>query len=836
MAGAATPLSTVVDQVAGMSKNLASSKTGAASLATAFESMADKMVPMAASLFTLSSALGSRAKPFSVLMDAAKSSVASIGSHYAAIQKELEEVVQAADDEYHILGHTNGVMQLKEALLKEQLKYTAQQYELQQLLATANEKAVRLAKALAANFAAAWQNMQRINSELKLAASSGAERARLELSVYENTVRTGLSLRESSQAAAALVSYGLESRDTFRDNVKTVSLLVEGLGMSSNEAAHLAAVTEGMVHANFKEVADTIASIVEYTALAADEAARYGRELAETMSILKLDNADKTMPGVLRAIGSYEGALKELTGKSGDFTSLVKKMQSSQGIAQLRVLGISPEMLKTEQGVKTMMDRFGDYATKFVGKTTGLQRAMQLEALASQMGMTTEAVNSMMLAIEKQREKQMGNITLNERAKNQMDSMNKGIERLINRIMALIQGGLFPITWAIGGLANTLDHVIGWITDFKGVMYVAMAGVVGAAIWSAKSLTGVARSAWKLAAALVPTAANIDRLTASIAGLQMASGNASPGGAAGRAGGVLSGGSGGIVGILKSSWTVTASYFSSIATSFKTNFSSARLLGGEGLTTSLFKGFRSALAVTLGPVSLLLAGILAASALVAVISVATKRYQEKQLQKTQDEIMARRAGTGSALRSIDAATQRGDVASAKAFLDKRMRDIEFGRGEFANATKLEKSSAMAELTRRAKDQTTMALYASQRFQQLTPQMKTAIDAAYQGKGAYAGKEESTRFNAIKEMYVTAAEEKRREAEATGSVNAAQEAETLSMAAKQLEIQRTLAVETEKNQKNSAGLRADQRAQWAEEEKIEMHKTLNRPQNYYSGMY
>lgn len=869
MAGAPT-IDALGKGIQGITDNLVKSNVAVGGLGAAFEGVLSKVVPAAAGVLTLTGLLGSKAKPFSLIMDAAKSSVADIGSKYASIQKELEEVIKAADEEYLILGHTNGVLQAKELLLKEQARYLRQQYDLVQVLNQANEKAVRLAKVLAANFAAAWLNTQNINKELRNAVSTGVERARLELSVYENTVRTGLSLHESANAAAALAEYGLENRATFNDNVRTISLMTEGLGMSSREAAHLAAVTEGMIHANFKEVANTVASIVEYTALAADEASNYGRELAKTMSILRLDNADKTMPGVLKAIGSYEGALKELTGKSGDFMELVKKMQSSSGIAQLRVLGISPEMLKTEQGVKAMMDRFGDYATKFVGQTSGMNRAMRLEMLASQMGMTTEAANGMLLAIEKQRTQTLGNITLEERAKNQMDSMNKGLERLANRIMALIQGGLYPITWAIGGLTNVLDKVIGFITNFKGVMYVAMAGVVGASLWAVKSLAGVARSAWRLASALVPTAAGIDRLTASIARLQMstvATGSLPGGGPAlppipsaatsgisrsisasirlatreaaiARAAGASS-----IVVAIRASakfiGAVTSSamsafkgalvpvigYLASVVTAFKTNYGAARLLGGSNIVMSLLKGIRTALFVALGPVSVLLAGILAVAAVTAVASAAMRRSAEKQLQKTQEEILARRAGTGSALRSMDAATQRSDAAAAKAIFDKRKRDIEFGRGEFANSTKLEKSSALAELTRRAKDQTTMALYASQRWQQLAPQFKSAVDAAYQGKGSFAGQSESSRFDALKSMYITAVEEKRREAAATGSVNAAQDADTLSTAVQQLEVQRNLALETEKNRQNAVGLRADQRAKWAEEEKMEMHRAL-----------
>jgi len=363
----------------------------------------------------------------------------------------------------------------------------------------------RLAVGLAAAAALAdlWRKQRQLNQDLIEANSTYEHRNRLMVETLVTQTQTGISFDKMTEAARALVSYNMDSAATFDDNLRIVAKLDQGLGIAVSESARLASVVERQVHGSFKEVAKTLAEIVEYTSLAGDEAARLALSISTSMGRLGPGMNAAALPDVVRLVGRYEGALKEIGGQPGAFQELINNLTTTRGMTGAGMLRMSPNMLATEQGMKLAFDRFAVVGKTMLGNLPPPARFQALEQMGEIFGISADQANQMLMAIESVNTQQMGSISLQERWKNQISQTNSGITRLSTSILGLLQTGLLPAAELIGYLTNKLADFVEWLLESKTTVQAVGYTLAAAVAVAALSLANLARQLWKVAAAAV---------------------------------------------------------------------------------------------------------------------------------------------------------------------------------------------------------------------------------------------------------------------------------------------------------------------------------------------
>lgn len=339
-----------------------------------------------------------------------------------------------------------------------------------------------------------WFNARQFNQSLIEANSSYEHRDRLIRQTLVTQAQLGIGFDEITKSAAALVHFGMDMEASFETNLRLVSQLEQGLGVSVNQSAQLASIVERQVLGSFEQVSHVIAQIVNDTALAGDEAVRLAVNISTALGRLRPGISAAGLPEVVRLVGRYESALKEVGGQSGAFQQLLAQLTTPEGLVGAGALGVSPEFLSTSRGVEEVMNRFAKYGDMLVGQSQGWERQMRLQAMAQIFGVTTDQANQMLIAIKRAQTAQGTAISTQDRWREQLNATNSGITRLGNSLMGLLQGAMYPVVFAVGALANRLADVVEWILKVKEVVYV-IGGVlfVGTVVLTAR-LYGLARA------------------------------------------------------------------------------------------------------------------------------------------------------------------------------------------------------------------------------------------------------------------------------------------------------------------------------------------------------
>ena len=281
----------------------------------------------------------------------------------------------------------------------------------------------------------------------------------------------GIGFADITKSAAALVHYGMDTEKTFSENLRLVSQMQQGLGISVSASAQLASIVERQIKGSFTEVAHVVAQIVDDTALAGDEAVRLATNIATAMGRLRPGISAQGLPEVVKLVGRYESALKEVGGVPGAFQQLITSLTTPGGIVGAGALGVSPEFLATSQGVQNVMDRFSKFGNMLVGQSQGWERQFRLQMLADVFGTSADSANQMLIAVERANKQQTGNITLQQRWHDQLNATNAGVSRLGNSLLALMQGGLYPVVKAVGWVTNRLADMLELLLKSRTVVY-----------------------------------------------------------------------------------------------------------------------------------------------------------------------------------------------------------------------------------------------------------------------------------------------------------------------------------------------------------------------------
>lgn len=318
---------------------------------------------------------------------------------------------------------------------------------------------------------------RQFNQDLIEANSSWEHRGSLLRQTLLMQTQLGVGFEKATEAVKALVHYGMDTESSFEENVRLVAQMDQGLGIAVVQSAQLASIVERQLHGSFVKVSHVLAQIVEDTALAGDEAARLATSIATALGRLRPGLGAAGLPEVVRLVGRYEGALKEVGGQAGAFQELIGNLTTIRGMAGAGVLGVKPELVATEKGIQVILDRFSAFGQTMVGNLQGMARFQMLEQLGEMFGVSSDQANQMLIAIKRANQQQVGSITLQDRWRNQLHATDQGVHRLINSLTGLVQGALYWPLQAIGAIVNIAADMLESVLKYREIVYAATIAV-----------------------------------------------------------------------------------------------------------------------------------------------------------------------------------------------------------------------------------------------------------------------------------------------------------------------------------------------------------------------
>jgi hypothetical protein len=282
----------------------------------------------------------------------------------------------------------------------------------------------------------------------------------------------GSEMTVTRDAARELVSYGYDLESSFADNLKLVTQMHDGIGLSVSLGAELVAVYDRQLKAPVRTIADSMARVVNDTGLAADQAGRLATNIGRAIAALR-PGLNKDLAGVNELVARYEGALQELGGQFGQFGDLLGRMTTPEGMMQAGMLGVTdPAFLASKEATKRVVDQFATYAKSVLGDAQGWDRALRLNIIAEQFGVTGQQANLMIMAVERANKQRGSSLTLEERYREQVRASAESLTRLKNSLGALMQQAVLPLLPAFGWVTNKVASFIESLTAMPGAVYV----------------------------------------------------------------------------------------------------------------------------------------------------------------------------------------------------------------------------------------------------------------------------------------------------------------------------------------------------------------------------
>lgn len=352
------------------------------------------------------------------------------------------------------------------------------------------------------SMALAVKYSKEINESLIDANSSYAVRAKLSQQISSIQAVTGNEMADMAKAAKALTAYGFDIRDGFKDTLKTVVLMEEGLGVSYESSAKLAVITK-RVGGNFTDIANSIARIKADTALTADEATRMAEQIGRAVMLLK-PGSGTLLSQTTDYISRIAAALKELTGNGQGFVDMLASFTTEQGMMGAATLGATPDFLASPAMTKKVTENFVKYVNQQLSGTSGFQRMATIQLLAEQFNTSADVIANADEMLKKYNETQKNATGLQEQWRQQTAELTKTLSKIANSFRAVIQESLLPIinTFlrpALGAVADSLQ----WVAKHSWAVKAAGVALVGTALYAAVAFVRLSAAIAKAAAASI---------------------------------------------------------------------------------------------------------------------------------------------------------------------------------------------------------------------------------------------------------------------------------------------------------------------------------------------
>lgn len=504
----AVEINDLADQTHRMAKNLEESHKAAQGLELSFAGIAKSAARLEALKIVWDFVRGSQ------LAARFQAAISTEGLNHVKLAKKLTDQtnlylgrIKVADEEGKFRTEK---FQRELALRGQTIVATEKQLHFAKTLADVGKVQLGLFAGMVGAATDLFYKQRQLNQDLIEANSSYQTRAFLLKESLMTTAQLGISFEKVTASARALVHWGLDTEATFSRNVRLVAQMEQGLGVSVNESARLATIVERQLRGSFEGVAHVVAQLVDDTALAGDEAARLATSIATAMGRLRPGLSAQSLPEVLKLVGRYESALKEVGGAPGAFQQLVESLTRPEGIVGAGALGISPEFISTTKGVQDVMDRFAQYGQALVGQSEGWARQMRLQQLGEIFHVSADQANQLLLAIRRARDAQTDQISVQDRWRQQLHATNSGIIRLANSMAALLNGAMYPVIFAVGAITNKMADFLEFLLKMPETVY----AVSGALFLGFAALSA---SMYRVARALVATVATSTAATAAVA-------------------------------------------------------------------------------------------------------------------------------------------------------------------------------------------------------------------------------------------------------------------------------------------------------------------------------
>jgi hypothetical protein len=407
------------------------------------------------------------------------------------LSSDLREFNALADERIRAGETTVGLVNRERGIMEEQLRISKAQVDAKTTLSRFTKVDLFSAALTLTAVTQLYHTHRMLNTSLIEANSSMHTRVGLTRDALTVQHALGSELNITRDAARELVNYGYDLETSFADNLKLVTQMHDGIGMSVAQGAELVAVYDRQLKSPVRSVADAIARIVNDTGLAADQAGRLATNIGRAIAALR-PGINRDLAGVNELVGRYEGALQELGGQFGQFGDLLTRMTTPEGMMQAGMLGVDdPTFLASKDATKRVVDSFASYAKSVLGDSRGWDRALRLNVIAEQFGVTGQQANLMIMAVDRANKQRTTSLTLEERWFQQVRASGDPLLRLKNSLYALMQQAVIPLVPPIVFVTNEITSLIKRLTDLPGTVYIVGAamlittGLMIPRIWSA---------------------------------------------------------------------------------------------------------------------------------------------------------------------------------------------------------------------------------------------------------------------------------------------------------------------------------------------------------------
>jgi hypothetical protein len=337
-----------------------------------------------------------------------------------------------------------------------------------------------------------------LNQSLIQANSAFKERYALVKDIFNVQTQTGASSEDLAEAARALVDYGLEQRDSFKENLSLVAMLKDGLGVSASYGAELVVTFERGLKQSAKGVADVITTIAAQTGLAAQKAAQYAVELARGLRLLGPMRTDAG--GVAKAVESLAARVEELGGNSQSVVALYRQMLggTSQSFMLRSLAGVSgPGSLASAAGAREALEGLGRSMQRLITAGPGtVMYAAQLELAAEMHGVAAEDVRNYLEALELSKKPLTELQTLERAYRQQTQLAGEAWRQLGNSLASLYKRGLTPLLSVLSPLVRLVADFVSWLANTKVAFYAAGTALTVGLGAAALAMINLTRAAW----------------------------------------------------------------------------------------------------------------------------------------------------------------------------------------------------------------------------------------------------------------------------------------------------------------------------------------------------
>lgn len=315
-------------------------------------------------------------------------------------------------------------------------------------------------------FALAYQYSHLINTELIQASADWRTRARLTNEIANVQAETGNEMKDMAKAAAALVKYGFDLRNNFRDTLAVIVKMEEGLGVSYETSAEMAIMMQ-RIGTNLRSVADGIARVKADTALSAEEATKFATEIGRAINLLKPGSGNMA-DQVIEYVNRLGGALREVGGNAADIKDMLIGFTQQRGMMGAATLGATPDFLSSPERAREVTKRFVDYVNAQLRGTAGYQRMATIQLLSEQFGTTADLIANADKMLEQYNQTAAHTTDLQSEWRMQTSEIGKSISKIFESFRGVIQQILVPAFQVLRPIVGTLAD---WIQMFTKSVY-----------------------------------------------------------------------------------------------------------------------------------------------------------------------------------------------------------------------------------------------------------------------------------------------------------------------------------------------------------------------------